>query len=423
MSPLPMVLVAYQCGPGMGSVSQIGWEWFSRLARRHPLTLVTHVRNRSAIEAADALPPGASVHYIDTEWLARPLYGLARRLFPRSEHSVFLVSQLDFFAFDRLALRALRRLRQQGPGCEWQLLHMVTPVTLSAPTCLHRLGLPLVRGPLNCGLGDPPGFASVRRAESGWLWRLRALPRLLDRLLGSSAGASALLVASRATAAAVPLAQRARCVDMIENAVEPDRFPAVPPLPDPGPERALEIAFVGRLVPVKGLDLLLRAMQRLQQAGRPVRLTVGGEGPMRTEWEALADELGLRGVVRFAGRLAPHEVAATIAACHVFCLPSVRESGGAVLLEAMACGRPVIAMDFGGPAEIVDNTIGRLVPVDGPARTVDGLEAALLDCLAHPQDWRLRGSLAQARVRERHTWQAKIEQAEQLYRRVLAAPP
>ena len=41
-----IILAAYQCGPGLGSVSQIGWEWYSRLAREHDVTLVTHVRNR-----------------------------------------------------------------------------------------------------------------------------------------------------------------------------------------------------------------------------------------------------------------------------------------------------------------------------------------------------------------------------------------
>ena len=95
-----LLLVAYQCGPGMGSVSQIGWEWYSRLAAEQAVTLVTHVRNRAALEAAGAPLPGTEIIYIDTEWFAGPLYRLACRLFPRSEHSVFLVSSLDYFIFD-----------------------------------------------------------------------------------------------------------------------------------------------------------------------------------------------------------------------------------------------------------------------------------------------------------------------------------
>ena len=49
-----ILLVAYQCGPGMGSVSQIGWEWYTRLCESHDVTLVTHPRNRPALAAAGA---------------------------------------------------------------------------------------------------------------------------------------------------------------------------------------------------------------------------------------------------------------------------------------------------------------------------------------------------------------------------------
>ena len=83
-----LLLSAYQCGPGMGSVSQIGWHWYSRLARRLPVTLVTHVRNRDALAAVGVPLPGSEIVYIDTEWFAGPLYRLAARLFRQSQHAV-----------------------------------------------------------------------------------------------------------------------------------------------------------------------------------------------------------------------------------------------------------------------------------------------------------------------------------------------
>ena len=109
MGDAPRVLLsAYQCGPGMGSVSQIGWEWYSRLSRRLPVTLVTHERNRATLTTAGVPFAGSEVHYIDTEWFAVPLYRNARRVFRKSEHSVFLVSSLDYFVYDREALERLR---------------------------------------------------------------------------------------------------------------------------------------------------------------------------------------------------------------------------------------------------------------------------------------------------------------------------
>ena len=84
----------------------------------------------------------SEVIYIDTEWFAGPLYRFAKRLFPRSEHSVFLVASLDYFVFDAAAWRLLRR--RQKLGERWEILHRVTPVTLAAPTWLGRLGIPTV---------------------------------------------------------------------------------------------------------------------------------------------------------------------------------------------------------------------------------------------------------------------------------------
>ncbi len=415
----PVLLVAYQCGPGLGSVSQLGWQWFTGMAARRAVCLVTHVRNRAAIESAPDRPPGARVIYIDTEWFAGPLYRLSKRLFPRSEHAVFMVSQLDWFVFDAVALRTLRR--EQAAGAGWRLLHLVTPVTVSAPTRLHRLGLPVVRGPLNCGLPVPPGFETLMQDDAMGLSRLRVLPRLVEALFGSLRHSAAVLVATAATRAALPQAVRARCVKLLENAVDPTQFAPAAPLAPPGPGRPLRIAFVGRLVPVKALPLLLQAMARLHLEGRRVTLDVVGAGPMADAWRAEAAALGLQDHVLWHGAQGAARVAQTIRRSHVFCLPSVRESGGAVLLEAMACARPVIGMDFGGPAEVVDEQVGWKVPMPDAVTAVAGLAQALREAFDDPEDAARRGRAGLARVQAQHTWTAKINAADALYARVLGA--
>ena len=417
MSARRILLVAYQCGPGMGSVSQIGWEWYARLSHEHEITLVTHVRNRAALTAAGAPLAGSDVIYVDTEWFAGPLYRLAKRLFPRSEHSVFLISSLDYFVFDWAACRQLRA--NIADGRRWDLIHRVTPVTLAAPTWLGRLGLPTVIGPLNSGLKDPRGFGKIMRQESTWLVRLREFGRLFDRVIGSSRRAARILTATRATLASVPERYRDRCRNMIENGVELARFKTAPWPHAPGPEHPLNVLFVGRLIPVKALDLLLDAVSRLNDAGSPVELTVAGDGPMRAEWERHAAAVGLAGRVRFLGNLPLAEVSAHMQGCHVFCLPSLRESGGAVLLEAMASARPVIAMNFGGPAELVDSEVGALIELTTPLQVSEDIAARLRDVIAHPENWRRRGMAGRRRVESHYTWPAKLVAADALYTEIL----
>ena len=408
-----VLLVAYQCGPGLGSVSQIGWHWFIGMAQRRPTCLVTHVRNRALIEAAADRPVGARVIYIDTEWFAGPLYRLSKRLFPRSEHGVFLMSQLDWFVFDAVARRTLRR--ERAAGAPWKLLHLVTPVSVSATTTLHRVGLPVVRGPLNSGLPVPPGFASLMREDAMGLSRLRVLPRMAEALFGSLRRSAAVLVATAATRAAVPRAVRARCTAMLENAVDPQRFAPPPERRPRGAAEPLRVSFVGRLVPVKALPLLLRAIARLHGEGREVRLDVAGEGPMAAPWREEARSLGIEAQVRWHGALHAEAVAALIGRSDVFCLPSVRESGGAVLLEAMACARPVIGMAFGGPAEIVDDAVGWRVEMPDAAAAVDGLAQALREGHDDPAGAEARGRCGRQRVLDHHTWPARITAAERIY--------
>ncbi len=161
MTHVRVLLSAYQCGPGMGSVSQIGWEWYSRLARYASVTLVTHIRNQECSKAAGAPLPGTEVIYIDTEWFAGPLYRLASKLFPKSQHAVFLLSSADFYVYDGVALRQLKKRR-----AEWDIAHAVTPVSPVAATRLHRLGIPLIVGPWNGGLASPRTFPEVMKQDS-----------------------------------------------------------------------------------------------------------------------------------------------------------------------------------------------------------------------------------------------------------------
>ena len=415
MSAGRVILSAYQCGPGMGSVSQIGWEWFRRLGARVPVTLVTHERNRAAIEKA-GLPLQAEVLYIDTEWFAGPLYRTASRLFPRSQHAVFLLSSLDYYVFDWVAMR---RLRRHPSLADARVVHIVTPISTAAATRMHRLGLPVIRGPLNCGLESPAGFPELMREDSSWLYPLRSLGQLLDRVTGSTGRAATILAATSATVASLPPAAKARCRRMLENGVDLDVFvPAAWP-PSPSPATPLRVLFVGRLLPFKGVNLMLRAVAALHPHV-PLEVRIVGDGPMLDDWKALAGELGLAEVVSFPGGESLDRIAAEMRWAHVFCLPSVRESGGAVLLEAMASARPVIAVAYGGPAETVDEEVGTAVQPVGPQSVIDDIAAALRDVVRRPDVWRGRGEAGRRRAERAFAWDAKIEQALSIYNEVAA---
>jgi glycosyltransferase involved in cell wall biosynthesis len=412
-----LLLSAYQCGPGMGSASQIGWEWYSRLAPRVSTTLVSHLRNREALARAGAPLAGSEVIFIDTERYAGPLYRLATKLFPRSrQQAALLISSLDFFVYDRCAVTLLHRRIMTGE--KWDIVHAVTPASPTAATWLHRLGAPLILGPLNGGLRIPKTFPQVMKAELARHTPAHNVGRLFDLIVGSTRNAAAILTANRPTRRRIPRRYRLRCIPMLENGVDLDLFSPAPWPVGPSQMQALKILFVGRLLPFKGVPLLLEALTRVRDEF-PVRLTIVGEGPLGTSWKEETEARGLHDMVMFCGSLSPPEVAAQMRAAHVFCLPSVRESGGAVLLEAMAAARPVIAIAHGGPAEVVDDSVGRAIPPDGPESVIEALTQTLREVNADPEAWRRRGEEGRRRAEQRYAWDTKIDAILRLYGQVL----
>ncbi|MEM1248641.1 MAG: glycosyltransferase [Acidobacteriota bacterium] len=398
-----VLMSAYQCGPGMGSVSQIGWEWYRRMRERASVTLVTHERNREALEAAGA---DGDVMFIDTEWFAGPLYGFASKLFPRSQHSVFLVSSLDYFVFDAAAVRAVRK--RQRAGDRWDVVHAPTPVSSLASTRLFRSGLPVVLGPLNSGVEEPRGFPEIMKADSGWTSRFRAPAAWIGALRGTLARSALILSATRATDRTLPTSCRDKVRRVLENGVETDRF-RPSEREEASQARPLRITFVGRLVPFKGVGMLLDAVGRLVRR-REVEVRIVGDGPMMEEWRSAADSLQIAERVHFLGNVALDEVSQHMAWCDVFCLPSVRESGGAVLLEAMAMERPVIALGHGGPGELVDDEVGRLLPAESHEQVVTDLERTFDEICGAPGDWAEKGLRGAVRVAERYSWDAKVSE-------------
>lgn len=177
------------------------------------------------------------------------------------------------------------------------------------------------------------------------------------------------------------------------------------------------LLYVGRIAPIKGLDTLLEALRRLRQAGRPVRLlVVGGEADEphdghEAELRALAGRLGLDGAVTFVGAQPQERLRCWYAAADVTVLPSYYESFGMVALEAMACGRPVIASRVGGlPTTIRDGLTGLLVR-DGDAAALAARIAQVLDEPA------LRRALGREGVRwaAQHRWPCVAEAVCRVY--------
>jgi rhamnosyl/mannosyltransferase len=177
--------------------------------------------------------------------------------------------------------------------------------------------------------------------------------------------------------------------------------------------------FAGRMVPYKGVDVLLRALAGLDG----LQLVLAGEGPARAGWVALASSLGLDGRARFVGEVPDAELKALMHACDMLVLPSVTraEAFGYVQLEAMACAKPVVSTRLPSGVSWVnrDGETGLTVP-PGDAR---GLADALRRLGDDPALGRRLGSAARARVRAEFTLEVMAGRAVEVFESVARGGP
>lgn len=172
------------------------------------------------------------------------------------------------------------------------------------------------------------------------------------------------------------------------------------------------ILYAGRLVRWKGVEYLIRAM--LEIVPENTALWIAGEGEYRPVLETLARELGVSERVRFLGKLGQDDLAALYRSCAMLVATSfVNETFGMALCEAMACGTPVVASDFGGFREVVvDGETGFRVSPQDPR----DLAAKITALLASPQLRDRMGEAGRRRVLEMFSWEAVGDRLEEVYR-------
>lgn len=192
---------------------------------------------------------------------------------------------------------------------------------------------------------------------------------------------------------------------IVPNGIDPERFN-----PDVSFDREGYLLFVGRLVPYKGLEVLLHALAK-SQLGHP--LVIAGDGPLRGRLEALAKHL--RVDVDFLGHVSDDELPSLYRGARLTVLPSVngQEAFGISLIESMACGTPVVASGLPGVAEVAQNGGYTATPGDP-----DALAIALRRAL---EPGRLpRGAELASKIHARYSWDAVTDRLVSVYDEVLS---
>ncbi len=418
---MKILLLAEACNPEWTSVPLVGFNTVQALSERRDLDIVlaTHIRNREALQRRE-ISNRIEIAYINNEWLAKPLYHMGRML--RGGGSLgwttnMAVNWPAYIAFEKqLGRRFSKRLRSG----EFDLIHRVTPVSPTLPSPLASMtDVPMVIGPLNGGLPWPKQFPSLHKNEREWLSPIRNIYQRLPWYKSSYRRLTAVISGSRHTATEVPDCFNGQRFYLPENGIDPKRFEIASGWT--APTKDFQFITVGRLVPYKGFDMVLQAMSE-SPVLKACKLLIVGDGPERQNLEELSSRLQLTERVKFAGWLPQSALSVELRNSQAFVFPSLREFGGGVVLEAMASGLPSIVMNYGGPAELIDEYTGILLEMAPREQIIEQLILAM-EKLAMNEG--LSRSLAENAIRKVHlrfTWDRKADQLRTIYGTILRPP-
>ena len=393
--------------PGGGDL--MAWNLVKRLGRAHRLWVLTAAQNREAIEAALKKQPLPDVQFVYVglpgwlhaliphqvgiqlyaylwQWKA---YFVARGLHRRVRFDLFhhLTYENDWMASIIGALLPVPYVRGPGGGA-------------------HRIPKPFLKG---FGLGSR--LAEFRRTFGQWVFRHDPFFVL------SQHRARVILACNREAVEGVPARWRHKVQLLSINGISAHELA---PLQQQARSEKFAVLSAGRLVPLKGFDLALRAFRILAEKHPEAGFTIIGKGPELNRLESLIHELGLEKQARIESWMARERLLASMRSCDVFLFASLRDGGGLVVVEAMASGKPVVCFDLGGPGLHIDEECGFKVPARDPDQAVRDMAVALEKLASDRNLCAQMGRAALERTRQVYDWDRVTERIIEAYEQALA---
>lgn len=413
---LRILIVCEHASARFGGEAALPLHWFRVLeARGHHVWLVTHARTRE--ELRQLYGDHERIHYIEDQPLHRLLWRLGAQLPTRLAY--FTTGMASRWVTQILQRRIVRQLVKRE---DIHVVHQPMPVSPKEPSWIFGVGAPVVIGPMNGGMDYPPAFARHQNLIGRMLLASgRATADVINRLIPGKRRSAVLLVANERTRQALPGDLHQRVLEMVENGVNLKLWAKAGCEPEPASDSPLRLLFMGRLIRLKAVDLLLLAFARAS-ACVSLSLTIAGDGDERESLLRFCEASGLlakfegeEGKVYFAGWQSQEACAVLLRRSSVLVLPSLMECGGAVVLEAMAASRPVIATAWGGPADYLDASCGVLVQPVSRESFIDGFAQAMIDLASHQRRVAL-GTEGYAKVARMFDWEIKVDRMLEIYR-------
>jgi glycosyltransferase involved in cell wall biosynthesis len=415
MRKLRVLISAYACNPAGNphlhpGEDLVGWHLIDQLKKYHELWVISHAYNRPEIDHVLKSDNLEGVHFV---FIKLPT-------FMRLLYKVSFGERVYYYLWQIAAWRMAVRLHREY---HFDLAHHLTFGNYWMPSFIGAfLPIPFVWGPIGGGQKIPRVFlkeftfqeklSEYGRDAAQWIGRTLLLSRKI-----CMHRARAILVCNRETRAMFPMRYWKKIQYFPVNGIS--RQALASKTVAAKKRGIIHCITAGRFIRLKGFDIVLKAFASFLKYGFRAVLDVVGQGPEEAVLRSLGRRLSLSDSVRFITWLSRADLFKRMRRSDIFLFSSFRDGGGAVVVEAMASGIPVVCLDVGGPGFHVHKEWGIKILPDRPDEVVKRFAVALKRLSENPAERLAMGRAGRTRAEQFYIWDRLAVRISNIYRKAM----
>lgn len=414
-----VLIIAQECNPNWVSVPKVCFQIIQALSNNENITLITHKRNELHLKSVSNR---IKVEYIKDSWFSQLAHKIALKLsFQKKFWPIyhFLSLPIHFNFCKQVEKKYCEKILKK----EYDVVHMISPMIprYHAPliNLCHQENIPFILGPVNGGLEYPKGFFKISASDGGFFKKLiwiyqnnKLLKETYNKATKVICGGEHVI---NHLSNYYPFLKK-KSFWMPENGILQDEIVSKTKVINLNKE--LKLIFIGRLVPYKGCQYVLKALGDIVKEYDNWNIKIIGDGEQYKQLQNDVIKYKIENKVKFFNWLEHHEVLRLLEDSDLLVFPSIREFGGGVIMEALSKGCPSVVANYGGPAEIVDEQTGYLVSFDSEDTLIQNLKETMRNILNNPMQL-VSKSANSLKKADLFTWEKKADLISDLYNHCL----
>lgn len=405
MKKRKILVSAYGCEPNRGSEAGVGWNWVLQMARYNELHIITRSNDRDKIETniPEELFENLHFHYYDTCSLLKKV--------KKREKGLYL-----YYWFWQIGIIPLvKRLIEEN---KFDYSMHLSFGSLWMPTFLPMFDIPFIWGPLGGADCVPETMLKYLPFKQRLVQKFRFLliktTRFNPIVAIPSRKAVAILCRTNQNVFAIPARYRDKTHVILETAMSDDIFSLRKA--NQTKDSCINIITVGRLIPIKNINIAIDSIKYLYDRHRNIHLTIIGSGSEYGKMRNRIKKYGLDENITILKERPRSEVLDIMSTSDIFIFPSLKEGGSWSLMEAMALGLPIVCLKWTGMEIITDSQCAfRIAPLSYDyvlEKAVEYLDNLILDKKLRER----MGTAGRQRILQKFLWERKGEQIERLFK-------